>query len=161
MLLHGPAGVGKQRFAHAVAERMLGVANAAQAEAGTAAVAGGHPDFHRVTFEAKNAAGDLKTTIGVDQVRAMSRTLDVTSHASGAKVALLVPAEAMTLAAANSLLKTLEEPPGNALIVLVSSRPAALPATVRSRCQRLEFAVPAYEEAVAWLRDAGCEGELE
>ncbi len=148
------------RFAYAAAEQVLGFANASEVSAGTADVAHGHPDFHVVTFEAKNTAGDLKSTIGVDQIRAMTRRLDVTSHASGSKVALLFPAEAMTLAAANSLLKTLEEPPGNALLLLVTNRPASLPATVRSRCQRLEFALPSHEQAIEWLQASGVNGDV-
>lgn len=161
LLLHGPAGLGKKRFAHAAAEQRLGLSNAAELSTGTADVVQGHPDFHVVTFEAKNAAGDPKSTIGVDQIRSMSQQLDVTSHARGAKVALLFPADAMTLAAANSLLKTLEEPPGNSLILLVTTRPASLPATVRSRCQKLEFAVPPRQQAVDWLAAAGCSGDVD
>ncbi|MEL7450250.1 MAG: AAA family ATPase [Pseudomonadota bacterium] len=160
LLLHGPAGLGKLSFAHAAAEQVLGLASAAQVSAGAADVNEGHPDFHVVTFEAKNAAGDLKTTIGVDQVRAMSQELAVTSHAGGTKVGLVYPAEAMTMAAANSLLKTLEEPPGNTLLLLVTSRPASLLATVRSRCQRLEFSVPERKEAEAFMAAAGCSGDV-
>jgi DNA polymerase-3 subunit delta' len=63
------------------------------------------------------------------------------------------PADGLTTGAANSLLKTLEEPPGGTLIILVSEQPAKLPATVRSRCQNVPFAAPPRSVAEAWLRD--------
>jgi DNA polymerase-3 subunit delta' len=70
-------------------------------------------------------------------------------------VLLLHPAEALHPAAANALLKTLEEPPPNTLIVLASDRPARLLATIRSRCRMLALPMPRAEEALAWLRAQG------
>ena len=58
----------------------------------------------------------------------------------------------MNANAANALLKTLEEPPAATLLVLVSSRPSRLPATILSRCQRLDIARPRTEAALEWLR---------
>jgi len=57
----------------------------------------------------------------------------------------------MNRAAANSLLKTLEEPPPDSYLILVSARPAALPATIRSRCQVLNFGLPPQQLALTWL----------
>jgi DNA polymerase-3 subunit delta' len=73
---------------------------------------------------------------------------------------LIEPADAMTHEAMNSLLKVLEEPGEDTLIMLVSSRPGFLPATVRSRCQRHDFAPPAREDALAWLQAQGIEQPL-
>jgi DNA polymerase-3 subunit delta' len=71
------------------------------------------------------------------------------------KVVVVYPAERMNLVAANTLLKTLEEPPGDARFVLASARPAALPATVRSRCEALRLELPPQQDAVEWLAAQG------
>jgi DNA polymerase-3 subunit delta' len=92
-----------------------------------------------------------KKQIVVEQVRELCAELAMTSYSSGYKVAIVDPAERMNVSAANSLLKTLEEPTDNTLLILVRSRLDTLPATVASRCQRLRFAVPAEEDALRWL----------
>ena len=75
----------------------------------------------------------------------------LTSYQGGGKVAVIEPANAMTTNAANSLLKTLEEPPGDALLILIADRKGRLPATIFSRCQRVELSSPNEAEALAWL----------
>ncbi|MDZ7750029.1 MAG: hypothetical protein U5K43_15640 [Halofilum sp. (in: g-proteobacteria)] len=76
-------------------------------------------------------------------------------HGRTPRSALIDTAESMTTSAANSLLKTLEEPPGGSVLILASRRPARLPATVRSRCQRISFGLPAADAAAAWLGEQG------
>jgi DNA polymerase-3 subunit delta' len=78
--------------------------------------------------------------------------LNNTSHQSGYKVLIIEPAELLNIAAANALLKTLEEPALHTVIILVSSCPGILPATIRSRCQILSIDVPKYFVAEAWLK---------
>ena len=92
-----------------------------------------------------------KQTIGVDQIRALVADFALTSYEGHGKVAVIDPAHAMTANAANSLLKTLEEPPGNALLILIADRVGRLPATIFSRCQRLSIALPSEEEGLRWL----------
>lgn len=92
-----------------------------------------------------------KHTVGIDQIRALVGELSLTSYTGVGKVAIVEPANAMTVSAANSLLKTLEEPPGNALLILVADRQGSLPATIVSRCQRLQVNVPSVADGVAWL----------
>ena len=92
-----------------------------------------------------------KHTIGIDQIRALVADLCLTSYAGGSKVAIIDPANAMTASAANSLLKTLEEPPGDALIILVADRAGRLPATIFSRCQRINVPLPPEAESLEWL----------
>jgi DNA polymerase-3 subunit delta' len=104
-----------------------------------------HPDLHWVAPEADRA------TISVDQIRALVGELSLTSHAGAGKVAVIEPANAMTENAANSLLKTLEEPPGDALLILIADRTGRLPATVFSRCQRVDIAAPGEADGIAWL----------
>jgi DNA polymerase-3 subunit delta' len=79
----------------------------------------------------------------------MQQTSGYGSH----KVLVIEPAEAMTAAAANALLKTLEEPPGKALLILVSHRSGELPATVRSRCQRYNLPHPSRSSTLTWLAE--------
>src|SRR5690606_10254029 len=95
------------------------------------------------------------TVISVDQVRELSERLSTTPQYGNAKVAIIDPADDMNDAAANALLKTLEEPVPGRYVWLLSANPARLPATIRSRCQRLEFRVPPHDEAVAWLQARG------
>jgi DNA polymerase-3 subunit delta' len=77
------------------------------------------------------------------------------SQFGGWQVATIDPADAMNTAAANALLKTLEEPSAQTILILLSDAPWRLPQTIRSRCQRIEFHLPATAEALAWLRAEG------
>jgi DNA polymerase-3 subunit delta' len=108
--------------------------------------AGSHPDFHWIAPE------EDKQQLSVDQVRAACEKLSKTSFRQGYKVAILEPAHQMTPGAANSVLKTLEEPSPNSLLVLLTSRPSGLLPTVRSRCQKLTIARPSTADAMAWLQ---------
>ena len=107
---------------------------------------GQHPDLMRVG-PIENA-----TQIRIEQVRELSADLALTAHQGGYKVGILAPADSMNRFAANALLKTLEEPPAGTLLILVSSQPSRLPATILSRCQRVRIRAPHREEASAWLR---------
>lgn len=154
-LLTGPSGVGKINLALVFAHRLLTSARAEpetlSAGEGLAAYRGRHepadhhPDLHWV-FPA-----DDKQSIGVDQVREISRLLALKGFSGAAKIVVIEPAEAMTSAAANALLKTLEEPTPDTYLLLVSDRPGRLPATIRSRCQHLAVAPPAREAVARWL----------
>lgn len=153
-LVHGPAGLGQLRLAEAIACVLVqGLApeqwsQAIPSDAGPEVLEAGlppSPDVHRLSPE-----GDRKS-IGVDQVRAIIDELVLTSHGGGARVVIVAPAERMTVNAANSLLKTLEEPPPGAYLLLVSHQPGRLPATIRSRCLRLGVGHPPSEQAMAWL----------
>ena len=94
-------------------------------------------------------------TIGIDRVRALTEFVQLTSHRQRAKVAVIAPAERMNAAAANALLKTLEEPPAGTYLVLVADQPGRLPATILSRCRKLAAPLPTPGEARAWLAAQG------
>jgi DNA polymerase-3 subunit delta' len=151
VLLHGPAGVGKERFAAALSAALFCKGRGATLEAcGRCAecalsLAGSHPDLHWLRRL------EDKKSISVDQVRETCEQLGMTSMRGGLRVAVVVPAQAMTTSAQNALLKTLEEPAPRTLLMLVTPRPSGLLATLRSRCQRVEIARPGTAEALAWL----------
>lgn len=90
--------------------------------------------------------------IRIDQVRELAAELALTAHAGGRKVGVITPAERLNRNAANALLKTLEEPAGQALLLLVTGEPWRLPVTVQSRCTRLRSRTPTDDELVVWLQ---------
>jgi DNA polymerase-3 subunit delta' len=126
LLVHGPAGWGKQRLVRGWVAELLGVPTGSDDEPPA------HPDLRWVTTDATTESRQIK----IDQVRELNDYVASTS-VRGRKVAVLIDAERMNTNAANALLKTLEEPPGSAHIVLVSERPWALLPTIRSRCSAL------------------------
>jgi len=93
--------------------------------------------------------------IRVDDVRHLIDRVTRTSARGRSKVALVFPADALNLQAANALLKTLEEPSAGTRLLLGSAEPARLLPTVRSRCQLMRLATPDNEAAVAWLATQG------
>jgi DNA polymerase-3 subunit delta' len=101
--------------------------------------------------------GDLVATdqIAIDRVRDLIEFAALTSHRQRAKVAVIAPAERMNPAAANALLKTLEEPQPGTYLILVSSEPARLAPTIVSRCRKLLAPQPSAEEARSWLAAQG------
>lgn len=155
-LLAGPAGIGKINLALVFAARLLargasgapGDLPAAEAVAATRdrhTPIDHHPDLHWLFPE------EEKRTISVEQIRDVSETLNLKSHRGGAKVVLIEPADGMTGAAANALLKTLEEPSADTYLMLLSHQPQRLPATIRSRCQRLNLARPSTADFARWI----------
>lgn len=160
-LLRGPERLGKGAVAQALAQRLLcTAATGAQGACGQCRgcrlfASGTHPDFRRVTLEVNDKTDKLRSEILIEQIRALGAWFALTSQFGGAQVALIDPADALGVAAANALLKTLEEPSQERYLLLVGARPARLPATIRSRCQSLEFRLPPQEEALSWLQRHG------
>ena len=120
-----------------------------------------HPDavFVGYAWRMTPSPPRQQTQVTVEQVRELSERLSTTPQYGDAKVAIIEPADAMNEAASNALLKTLEEPVRGRYLWLVAANPARLPATIRSRCQRLEFRLPPQDEALAWLRAQGHPGQ--
>ena len=143
VLLAGPTGVGKRAAARWMAQSFLGQQTARLPEHGGELPE--HADLHWLR------PPEDKESIGIEQIRALVHEMTLTSYEGGGKVAVVEPANAMTVNAANSLLKTLEEPPGDAMLVLVVDRTGKLPATIFSRCQRIDFVPPSETDALAWL----------
>lgn len=155
LLLVGAEGLGKLDFALHLAHSLLcqnlsadgsacGVCSACQLLAAET-----HPDMFTVQAEDKGKA------IKVDEIRQLSARFTLTSQFGGYKVVVIVDAHDMNINASNSLLKTLEEPVSDSILILVSSSPQKLPITVRSRCQLINFSVPESQQTIQWLEEQG------
>ncbi len=106
-----------------------------------------HPDFFVIEPDQEQATQQIK----IEQVREIEHQIMYRPLIGERKICLIDNADRMTIGAANALLKTLEEPPAHSLFLVISSRPAALPATIRSRCQALRFTTPARTQVEAAL----------
>jgi DNA polymerase-3 subunit delta' len=106
-----------------------------------------HPDYVVIEPDAELATPQVK----IEQVRDIEQQFIYRPLMAERKICVIRHADCMTIGAANALLKTLEEPPGHGLFILVSSRPHALPITIRSRCQALRFTTPARTQVEAAL----------
>lgn len=164
LLLVGQAELGKRQLATALAQRLLCTQPISEAGAACGVcrscrlfAAGTHPDFNLVGIELNEKTGKLRSEILVEQIRRLSQWFSLTAQFSGAQVAIIEPAEAMKGAAANALLKTLEEPLPGRYLILVTAQPARISATIRSRCQRVELRLPRATEARAWLSQHGAD----
>jgi DNA polymerase-3 subunit delta' len=146
-LFHGEPGIGKRmtalRFAQAIncetekapesPDACGACRSCRQIEALT------HPDFVLVIPDQEQANPQIK----IEEIRALEGQIIYRPLVGRQRVVVIDEADRMTLGAANALLKTLEEPPGHSVLLLVTSRPFALLATIRSRCQSLRFAAQA------------------
>ncbi len=112
------------------------------------AAAAEHPDFTIVGPDPESRLGQ----ISVAQVRELSERLALSSYEGHGTVVALEPADALNRNAANALLKTLEEPRADAHLLLLTAAPSLLPATIRSRCQKLAVPAPEPDAALAWLK---------
>ncbi len=153
LLFCGPALLGKRAVADALAAHVLGADR--EARIAQLMAAGTHPDFHPISFVPNRDGTKLRTEIVIEQIRALSEKLSLTPQYGNAQVAIIDPADAVNHAACNALLKTLEEPQPGRHLWLIAANPARLPATIRSRCQRVEFRMPPRDEALAWLTATG------
>ncbi len=152
-LLHGPVGIGKRALAERLAALLLCQRPAAEEACGACKsclllAAGTHPDHYVLEPE------EVDKAIRVDQVRDLVGFVTQTAQLAGRKVVLLEPAEAMNLNAANALLKSLEEPSGDTVLLLISHQPSRLLPTIKSRCVQQACPLPGREASLAWLETA-------
>lgn len=168
LLLHGQAGTGKLAFAQHLIAAVLCHQRQADGQACGSCQSchwlaeGTHPDIQRLqpamqeTKSAKNKPAKRKQFIVIDQVRALADFIHLTSHQhAGKRIVLIAPADTLNQAAANALLKMLEEPSGDAMFVLVTDQMQRLLPTVLSRCVKLAMPTPEKEIALNWLNTQG------
>lgn len=145
LLIQGPGGWGEALVANALAARLLHI------DAGADMRSVVHPDLRWID--------PVDGVVKIDAIRAAIDFLVQTPKLAERKIAVVCDAERMNLNAANALLKTLEEPPPESFLALVSGAPERLLATVRSRCQRIDVRGADVATTLAWLRANGVAGD--
>lgn len=153
LLITGNKGLGKQQLAHQFATALL---CATPQASGTACGhcsscllvnADTHPDFIQIQPEEPGKG------IGIGQIRSLISRLTLKPQFETQRVVIVNPADKMNNAAANAFLKCLEEPTERTSIILITEKPAKLPATIISRCQKLAVVTPDKDVAVKWLAE--------
>ena len=174
VLLSGPAGIVKRWFARALAafllcEQRSGYA-CGQCRSCQQLAVGAHPNASllgpdgllglAMTDSGQHEQGLVywqpdaerkRRDISIEAARRLIERLSLSAHYGGPRAAIIDPADALNTNSVNALLKTIEEPPPATHLILVSERPQSLPATLRSRCQRIQLRAPDGEAASQWL----------
>lgn len=189
LLIYGEPGVGKHLLAMELVAALIcdtpqtqsGVlVSCGQCRNCTMFESGNHPDFHYISSERIHDAGATahlsyarrylepvekrnkrkpRAVISVDQIRALIDDFSLSHHSSEHKVALINPAEAMNTSSFNALLKLLEEPNPDSVLVLVCDDPGRLPMTIRSRCISLKVKTPEIAQSQSWLISQGLDAQ--
>jgi len=153
VLFTGPVGIGLEHFSKCLTASLLcenpGEDNHACGDCRSCHLIKGesHPDLFNIEPE------EPGKQIKVDEIRRLIDSIHLKSQYGRYKIAVITPADAMNRNAANSLLKTLEEPPEHSLLILLSHRPNLLPITIRSRCQHIRFNPTFGEETARWVNE--------
>jgi len=154
-LLHGEAAIGKRTTALCFVQALLCERSASDGGLDACGLCRSchqidtrtHPDYFLIEPDRELATPQIK----IEQIREIEQHLIYRPLIGDRKICVIDDADRLTIGAANALLKTLEEPPDHSLFLLITSRPASLPATIRSRCQALRFATPPRTDVEAAL----------
>ena len=162
LMLTGPRGVGKATMAFHLARHLLafpdrdtsprkysveGIPDHVLRQVSN----GGHPNLLHLTRPWDERAKKFKTQVTIEQVRRTQAFFSLTAGGQGYRIAIIDSADEMNAAAANALLKVLEEPPKRALFLVLSHAPGGLLPTIRSRCQAIRLRPVPDEELVPLL----------
>ena len=153
LLIHGMPGIGKAAFAVSFAQSLLCQSPVngracGQCKSCDLNTAGSHPDLFILSPE------EVGKQLKVDQVRALGEFIYSTAQQGGYRAVVVDPADAMNIASANALLKMLEEPGSDTIILLVTSKMGQVLPTIKSRCQHIECHTPSEADAIQWLMQA-------
>lgn len=175
LLIHGTKGIGKAHFALALGQTLLCEARLPTGEACNTCQAchwfiqSNHPDFllvrptalekpneepnkdHQTDNQENKIDKKSSQEVVLSQIKTLTNAVNIASHRGHYKVVMVYPAESLNVYAANALLKTLEEPPGKTIFILVSDQLDRVLPTILSRCQRLAIATPSQKTALDWL----------
>lgn len=166
LLFAGPRGIGKATLAFRLANHLLTYPEAPGAPPTLAApnpaspvfrmvASGSHPGVLHLTRPFDDKRKVFRTGITVDEIRRVARFLSMSSHDGGWRIVIVDPADDLNRAAANALLKNLEEPPRRTLFVLIAHQPGRLLPTIRSRCRLVRFQPLGADDLAAVLAAAG------
>ena len=161
-IIQGLSGIGKSRFALRLAALQLGANPVPEDAAGAPAsdpimqkiLSNGHPDLKTVQRQL-NEKGNLRQDIAVDQIRELNAFFSLKPALGGWRVGIIDSLDEMNTSSLNALLKTLEEPPANSLLFLISHATAPILPTIRSRCQTLHLHPLSREDTQAVLELIG------
>lgn len=151
LLFTGENGCGNLAFVQALAKSLLCLtphsdgSACAQCRSCQVFIAQAHPDFTSVMLQ------EERQSILIEQIRELKHFLTLSRSYSPRRLVIISPAEKMNINAANSLLKSLEEPAPDTHLLLLSANPASLLPTIRSRCQEMRLPVPQRQMALTWL----------
>lgn len=163
-IIAGPKGAGKATLAYRIARAMLSPENLSspdsldvptQAQAFKLIAAGAHPDLFVAERAWNDKTSKFQSEITVETIRALTSFMNRTPAFGGYRVAIIDIADDLNRNAANALLKALEEPPENALLLLLSEAPGRLIATIRSRCRRIDLRPVGDEQIANWIIEMG------
>lgn len=152
-LFNGIEGCGKKKTALAFAEAIFcnGEDGCGQCSSCRKVAALQHPDLHLVKPDG--------AFIKIDQIRNLQKELSLRPFEAPVKVCIMEDADKLNPAAANAFLKTLEEPPGNSLLILLATNAGGLLPTIISRCQSLSFSQLSHDTIEKYLQDSGIPAE--
>lgn len=152
ILLSGEEGIGRFSLAKRMAKGLMCINSSSTADDACHTCkscktfsSNANPDYTQITLS------EDKQQIGVDQIRAVSEFLNYSRSFNTNRVVVIYPAERMNINAANSLLKSLEEPSPHTVIILVTAKLNQLLPTIKSRCQLFTVATPSKDETLQWL----------
>lgn len=163
-IIAGGVGAGKATLAYRIARAVLDTAalrnkrDLEVAEGGRAVrliAQGAHPDLFVAERQWIEKTSKYQTEITVETIRRLTQFMNHTPAFGGARVAIIDTADDLNRNAANALLKVLEEPPANTLLLLLSATPGRLLATIRSRCRRIDLRPVAASDICALLEGEG------
>ncbi len=163
-LIAGPKGAGKATLAYRIARAMLSPENLSspdsldvptEAQAFKLIAAGAHPDLFVAERAWNDKTSKFQSEITVETIRTLTSFMNRTPAFGGYRVAIIDIADDLNRNAANALLKALEEPPENALLLLLSEAPGRLIATIRSRCRRIDLRSVGDDKIMNWLVETG------
>jgi DNA polymerase-3 subunit delta' len=152
IIFTGVNGLGQLSLANKIVAKVLCEQSATSAPCGDChncqvLAAGNHPDH---SFVGPDESGKQ---IKIEQIRELKQKHTLTANIAKWKTAIIWPAENMNVSASNSLLKLLEEPQSNTLLILISIKPQLLPITIMSRCQKISLTVPTNKHAIEWIEE--------
>ncbi|WP_193014371.1 MULTISPECIES: DNA polymerase III subunit delta' [Gammaproteobacteria] len=151
LLLHATEGMGAEALSYGLSRWLMcqnkqGLKSCNECHSCRLMLAETHPDWHILQSEKG------KSSVGIEAVRKITEKLEHHAQQSGARVVWIKNVEALTEAAANALLKTLEEPPKNTYFLMNCQQPEVLLATLRSRCFCYHLSTPDIQPAIHWLQ---------
>lgn len=149
-MISAQAASGKRFFADMLAQRLLCHRPLPQSACGNCtacllSAAGNNPDLIVVKPLEKSKV------IRIEQIRDLKQFIEISSHSFGKRIIIIDTAETLNISSANALLKGLEEPPQDAVFLILSDRPKAVMATISSRCRSLKLGTPGASQATDWL----------